>query len=248
MHKVSRHKDTRHPRPPKPRTRKPRPPLPVEPPEFQTAAIDARSEPELIKLLTDAKSTSFEKAKAAQRLATVGTKASVPALTALLRETKLSTYARNALESIPDPAADAALLAAVPKLEGVLQIGVINSIARRKDPKAAPLLSKLLYDPDPLVAQAAAAALGHISGPEASKALQAGLGRTKGMVRNAVADGALICAEELLARGERDQAMALYTFLTLPDIAKPARLAAMHNIIRAETSLTRPRSAPPATP
>jgi hypothetical protein len=73
------------------------------------------------------------------------------------------------------------------------------------------------------------------------KELQAALGKTKGMVRMAVADASLVCAERLLMEGERAQALKLYAFLSAPDMPKAARLAAMHGIIREETSTSRPR-------
>ena len=60
-------------------------------------------------------------------------------------------------------------------------------------------------------------------------------------MRTTVADSALICAERMLADGKRDEALALYTDLSAPDIPKPARLAAMSGIIREERSLSRPR-------
>jgi hypothetical protein len=71
--------------------------------------------------------------------------------------------------------------------------------------------------------------------------LQAALAKTEGMTRMAVADAALVCAERLLAGGNRDQALALYASLSAADIPKPARLAAMSGIIREETSINRPR-------
>jgi len=58
---------------------------------------------------------------------------------------------------------------------------------------------------------------------------------------DAVADASLVSAERLLAEGKRDQALAFYTALSAPDIPKPVRLAAMHGIIREETSISRPR-------
>jgi hypothetical protein len=57
----------------------------------------------------------------------------------------------------------------------------------------------------------------------------------------AVADACLVCAERLLAEGQRTPALGLNTALTRPDVPQPTRLAAMSGIIREETSLTRPR-------
>jgi HEAT repeat protein len=196
---------------------------------------------QLEKILKDPNSTEFQKAKACQRVAELGVRESVPILASLLADEHLSTYARYGLEPIPGPTVDDALRSALPKVKGVLLIGVINSIGFRRDSKAGPALAKLLYDDDTEIARAAAAALGKISGVPAMKDLVAALGKTKSVVRMAVADAGLVCAERLIAQGRREDAMALYTTLSAPDIPKPVRLAAMHGIIREETSTSRPR-------
>ncbi len=189
----------------------------------------------LIRILGDASAPEFKRAKACQRAGELGAGAAVPALSALLDNEHLSTYARYGLEPIADPSVDDALRSALTRLKGKRLIGVINSIGKRRDVKAGPALAKLIYSEDSDLARASAAALGSIGGPAALKELQAALGKTKGATRMAVADASLICAERLLADGKRDQAMALYTVLSAPDIPKPARLAAMQGIIREET-------------
>ena len=225
------------PQVPKPRPAKPAPP----PPEFQAERIEKLGAAELVTLLKKPDATAFEKAKACRRLAVVGTKEAVPAAAALLTDPQLSHYGRYALEGIPDPAADDALRAALPKLKGLLLIGVINSIGQRRDAKALAPLTKLLNDSDAEVGRAAAAAIGRIPGPQAAKVLMEALGRAKGPVRMAVGDASLVSAEGLLAQGHRAEALALYNMLTAADVPKPVRLAAMHGIIGAETSLNRPR-------
>jgi HEAT repeat protein len=223
-------------------------PKPVPPPEFETERIDKLTATELAALLAGKEASEFEKAKACQRLAQVGGRDAVPALAGLLTDAKLSHYARYGLEPIPDRSADTALRAALPKVQGDVLIGVINSIGFRRDAEAVAPLSKLMLASDMDVARAAASAIGHISGQAAAKVLTDGLSKTRGPVRTAVADACLVCAERLLAAGQRDSALALYNVLTARDIPKPMRLAAMHNIIAAETSLSRPRQAPTAAP
>ena len=70
-----------------------------------------------------------EKALACKQLAIYGTKDAVPALAPLLADPQLASWARIALEAIPDPAADAALRDALDKLQGKLLVGTINSIS-----------------------------------------------------------------------------------------------------------------------
>jgi HEAT repeat protein len=224
---------------PKPQAAKPKPLAP--PPEFQEGSISTMNAAALIGILKDASSPEFKKAKACQRIGELGAKEAVPALSALLSDEHLSVYARYGLEPIADPSADDALRAALPKLKGIQLIGVINSIRKRRDAKASPALVRMMHGSDTDVARAAAAALGSIGGVSSAKELQSALAKTKGMVRMAVADASLVCAERLLADGNRDQALTLYASLSTPDVPKPVRLAAMQGIIREETSTNRPR-------
>lgn len=228
--------------PPAPQAAKPpRPKPPEPPPEFRENDIATMDATALIRILTDASSPEFQKAKACQRIGELGAKEAVPALSALLSNEHLSTYARYGLEPIADPSAAGALRAGLTKLKGNLLIGVINSIGKRRDAEASPALAKMIYGADADVARAAAAALGKIGGVSSMKELQAAVVKTKGMTRMAVADAALVCAERLLSEGNRDQAMVLYTSLSAADMPKPVRLAAMSGIIREETSISRPR-------
>ena len=224
---------------PTPQPAKPKPPAP--PPEFQEGVISTMDAAALIRILTDASSPEFKKAKACQRIGELGAKEAVPALSALLGDEHLSVYARYGLEPITGPAADGVLRAALSKLKGKELIGVINSIGRRRDAKASPALAGMIYGSDADVARAAAAALGSIGGVSSVKELQAALAKTRGMTRMAVADASLVCAERLLEEGKRDQALTLYASLSAPDVPKPVRLAAMQGIIREETSTSRPR-------
>lgn len=225
---------------PTPAAKPARPKPPAPPAEFRENDIATMDAGGLVRILNDPAASEFRKAKACMRAGELGAKESVPALAALLANEHLGAYARYGLEPIQDPSVDDALRAALPKLKGNLLIGVIGSIGKRRDAKAVPALAKLMYGPDLEVARASAAALGGIGGA-ASKDLQAALAKTSGPLRVAVADACLVCAERLLAEGKRDQAFALYTTLSAPDIPKPQRLAGMHGIIREETSLSRPR-------
>src|SRR5690349_18424121 len=191
----------------------PKPPKPVPPPEFQSEKIDTLDQPELIKILSDSASTTFQKAKACQRLSRIGTAEAIPPMSKLLSDPQLSSYARNGIQAIPDASADAAFRDALPKLKGAQLIGVINSIGYRKDAAAVPALARLMNGGDSDVAQAAAAALGHVGNMQSATALRDALKKTKAPVRDAVADACLLCAEGLLAGGERDQALAMYNTL-----------------------------------
>ncbi|HEY3837946.1 MAG TPA: hypothetical protein VGL72_15295 [Bryobacteraceae bacterium] len=116
-------------------------------------------------ILQDSGASVYARAKACQRLAVVGDGHAVPAVAPLLTDPQLSHYARTALETNPGTGADDALRAALPKVKGVLLVGVINSIGTRRDVKAIATLEKLRHDDDGEVARAADAALARIRPP-----------------------------------------------------------------------------------
>ncbi len=153
-----------------PQQAKPQPERVVIPPMVdekygRPAEIMALDPARLIAILNDPEASVYAKAKACQRLAVVGEKTAVPALASLLTHPQLAHYARFGLEPIPDPSVDDALRAALPRLQGLLLVGVINSIGRRRDAKAIDALAKLLHHDDRDVAEAAAAALARCRPP-----------------------------------------------------------------------------------
>jgi len=63
----------------------------------------ALDQKKLVKILKNSKSTDFAKAKACQRLAVIGMKEAVPALSALLANPKMAHYARFGSSRSPTP-------------------------------------------------------------------------------------------------------------------------------------------------
>jgi HEAT repeat protein len=167
-----------------------------------------------------------EKVDACRDLARFGSPKAVPVLAPLLLDPDLSDMARYALEPIANSAVDAALRDALGKAKGPMAVGIVSSLANRKDSKAAEPIAKLLADPDPLVAQAAARALGSIGGSSAVKALEGAL--NGGPNQPAVIEGLLRAAEK--ASGSR--ATAIYDRLrSLPDQPLQVRVAALRGAI-----------------
>jgi len=202
-----------------------RAPLPEIGPGFDATAILQLDAAKLIQLLKDPSATVFQKAKACQRLAVIGGKDAVPALASLLSHPELSNYARFGLEPNPDPAADAALRAALPQLSGRLLAGLITSIGVRRDAKSANALGKLLSHSDDDVAGASAATLARIGGPAIAKVLQNAVSTARAPLQPVMARACLICTDALIV-SNRTQAMELYRFLSEPARPKAVRLAA----------------------
>jgi len=195
----------------------------------------AAKEHALISLL-QSNTPPAEKALACKQLAIYGTKDAVPALAPLLSDPRLASWARIALEAIPGPAPEEALRSAMNRLQGKLLIGVINSIAVRRDPKAVSGLVKKLKDADPDVASAAAVALGRIGGAKAAKALNQSLATAPAAVRPAVAEGCIRCAEWFIAQGKPADAVKLYDAVRAASVPRQKQLEATRGAILARQS------------
>jgi len=172
-----------------------------------------------------------EKAITCKQLAIFGNQEAVPALAPLLANPELASWARIALEAIPGAAADEALREASGKVQGKLLVGVINSIAVRRDSKAVAGLVARLKDADTEVAAAAAEALGRIGGDEAAKGLKDAVAAGPEPVRSPAALGLVFCAEKCLAEGKADVAVGLYDFVRAADLPKPRLLEATRGAI-----------------
>jgi len=180
------------------------------PTEGATPFADPRDEPALVAVLKKADATQKEKADACRELAHVGTKNAIPALAALLADEKLSHMARYGLETIPDPAVDDVLRGMLGKVKGRLLAGMIGSLGVRRDPKSVDPIAGFLADADPDVAQAAARALGKIGTAGAAKAVSGALAGAAKANQLAFCEGLFRCAEAMAARGQRDEALAIY--------------------------------------
>ncbi len=199
------------------------------------SALPAVKTAELIALLQSTAPKS-EKVKAFKPLAIFGNKDAVPAIAPYLSDEQLSSWARIALEAIPDPACDEALRKAEAGLKGRLLIGVINSIGVRRDAKAVDALVIRLGGADADVAAAAAAALGRIGGDAAAQALEKTLATVAPAVRGEVADAVVRCAEKYLADGKKKEAIHLYDLVSKADVPQNRILAGVRGAIIARGS------------
>jgi HEAT repeat protein len=173
------------------------------------------------------------KALACKQLAIHGGKNAVPELAKLLSDEQLASWARIALEAIPDASAGEALRAASENLDGMLLVGTLNSIGVRRDAEAVPTLVKRLSHDNAEVASAAAVALGRIGNPAAVQALRPLLASAPKDVKQAVAEGCVLCAEQLLSTGNEAAAAELYDEIRKADVPKQNKLEATRGAILA---------------
>ncbi len=200
------------------------------------AAEDHNCSPEQVRqliTLLQSNAPKADKAIACKKLAIFGDKAAVPALEPLLADPELTSWARIALEAIPGPEASAALRHALDKVQGRVLVGVINSVAVRRDLKAFSDLIKKLKSPDTEVASAAAVALGRIGGTKAADALSKALATSPEAVRASVAQGCVLCAEQLIADGKRPEAIKLYDAVRFANVPWNKQLEGIRGAILA---------------
>jgi HEAT repeat protein len=189
------------------------------------AANIPTAEADLIRLLRS-NAGPEEKDRACLELRRTGTGASVAALASLLIEEDLSHSARLALESMPDPSADAALRTALEHTSGLTQAGILDSVGRRRDAAAVRPLTELLTDPDTTVAIAATTALGQIDSPEIPGLLYAVQRHVEDPLRLVVLDSLLQYANRAFQRGEQAVASAIFLALDQPSEQHQIRSAA----------------------
>jgi type 1 glutamine amidotransferase/HEAT repeat protein len=200
----------------------------------QLRAVEAR----LIEIVQSPEATPDAKSWVCRTLRIAGSEQAVPALAALLTDPQLAADAQFALRSIPGARADQALRAALPKTQGLLAAGVIQTLGARGDRQAVPLIAPLAGDADPVVAEAALYALGHIGGVEALKAVQQakvgdGLQRYR---QHAI----LLCAEGLLGTGNASEAMSACRALYRQSPDPVIRSGALRAMVLAEGAAAGP--------
>ena len=162
---------------------------------------------------------------ACRALRLIGSPAAVPVLEVLLLKADTTDPARYAIEKIPGPEADNALLSALGKTQGDVRRGIVFSIGERGMPGAVPALEKLVNGKDAALAGDAVKALGRIGTADAARVLTAYLGSARGAAKGEAASALLYCAAAWRRAGKTAEAAAVYDKLLaagLPDVDRQA--------------------------
>lgn len=179
-----------------------------------SALTSARISEDTARLLKQLETGSREeRAEACRQLAAVGGEEAVPALARLLTDPALSHMARFALQPMPSPAAEKALLQALDTTAGRLRVGIVNSLAARRSQAAVPRLRQLIRSEDPETARAALAALGLIGSATCADILEGALRQPDARWGATLYDASLHCAAALLRAGSRQRANKMYAQL-----------------------------------
>jgi len=165
-----------------------------------------------------------------EKLGLIGTKASVETLGEMLIKQETSDMARGALERIPDSSVDKLLRETVGKTSGKMQVGIIDTIGRRKDTKAVKMLGKLTVSGDKQSALAAVAALGNIANQQARTILKKKLSNTTGQMQVVAYDSYLKCVEKV-AEGNSSKAFKMYKDIYGSSASSIVRGAALRGMV-----------------
>ena len=160
------------------------------------------------------------------QLRQAGTPAEVRLLEKLFEDPQTAEIARYALESIPGAEATAALRAGLAKSQGERLVGVIGSVAKRKDTAAVARLKELADSADRQIATAAIRALGIIT-DGTSRLFLIDRAEKAGAPTPQVLAVALL---RYAANGQ--QAEAIYAMLSQPGQAAVTRRAALEGLLR----------------
>jgi len=161
-----------------------------------------------------------------------GSKSSIKPLEKLLKSPETFDIALFALERLPDKAADKAL---IKYLKKSADIGVINTLGRKRSEKALSVLKSLITHSDGKIRRAAIRAIGEISGKKALEVLQKGRSKTTAAEKSVYSKAMLICAGKLLESEQQTQnAISTYKILTEPSESKSVRNAAFIGLVNSD--------------
>jgi HEAT repeat protein len=180
----------------------------------------------LAALLESDQTTAAARQHICNQLRQAGTAAEVPLMAKLLLREESSEMARHVLQAIPGDESLAALRGATDTLQGKFLIGVINSLAARKDLASVPKLQALANNEDKDVAAAAVWALGAI-GPVDGAGLDVVLKTATGPLPLRLAVPLLRFAESQASQGKTEQAALIYAKLSQKGQAAGVRRAAL---------------------
>jgi len=164
---------------------------------------------------------------ACRQLSLLGTAAEAPVLAKLLGDKDLGFFVRLALERMPAPQAELALLAALPSSTGEARLGIINSLAARRSAAAAPELSKLLTQDDAATIGAVLDALGRIGGDRAAAALLSAERQIPAALEPRLSMALLNCACGMDAAPPTSERLSILEQLAAPGRSPNIRMAAI---------------------
>lgn len=195
--------------------------------------LRAEVEAALVELLGP--ESSYEaRSFAAKQLAILGTQKALPAIGQLLEEPQTVGLACLALSAYPPGKADQLLRRALTDARGAARVQILNTLADRRDTKAARLFAKAAADPEPAVFEAGVAALGKLGTRTAYETLERLRRKARGPANHVLLEAILVCADRLAAV-DRKSSARIYKALLATHEPLQARRAALAALLRLDS-------------
>jgi HEAT repeat protein len=174
-----------------------------------------------------------------RHLREIGSDTSVPVLGKMMLQPETSDMARYALEKMSSDGAEKALVDGLSATDGIIRLGIIDSLGNRKALSSVSALAKIMSGPDEMAAMASAKALGQIASSEASTALSKSLDRATGELKDMIASALLICTDGHLKNGDTEEALRIYEQLIRGRLPLQVRQASVRGRIASSGDTSR---------
>ncbi len=188
----------------------------------------ATTEDRLIATISASEATVACKQFVCRMLRICGTEKCVPVLAPLLTDNDLSHMARYALQTLDSPRVNPVLIKMLRDAPTSLKVGIVGTLGARGVAAAVPSIIELLSSDDSELVSASLTALANIATPSAANALKKA--KITGHAAE-LSDARLLCAERMVAVGNRAGAFAIYKSLFSPDQPSMVQIAAIRGLV-----------------
>jgi len=187
---------------------------------FGNSELRSLLERELLKVL-ESDASLASKQFVCRKLAIVGSDASLPALRKMLASGNdaVVEIACYSLSQIKSPAVNGILREGLGQAKGKALSAIVTLLGDRRDAESVEAIGRLTESREPIVAEAAVAALGKMADAHAAAILARLRGSDSPRLRATAQHASLQCARELAARGNSAAAAKIYESLTADDKA-----------------------------
>lgn len=188
-------------------------------------------ERQILDALVSVETTLAAKTFFCQKLATIGSDASLPVLSTMLLKAETVEMACYALKTNPSSGADRYLREALERIQGKEKVPVIRILGERRDMESVDVLADSLKAGGEEIAPAAAAALGSIGTSGCVALLTQCRKANRGELKFALADALLECAINIVKSGNIDEAAVLLHELDNKNEPTVIQQGARHNLL-----------------
>jgi HEAT repeat protein len=174
----------------------------------------------------------------ADTLRAIGSEACVAPMAKLLNDEKTADLGRLALEGLPGKSVDAALLKALKRAKGKVQIGLIQSLGARRSEELVGLAGGHIASGNADLARAALQALARVGTVKAADAIKAAQvpADLKPLSERTLAD----CGFMILKDGDKAKAYAIFDELYNKGTSVPAVIAGLNGLVDARGAEAQP--------